>query len=570
MVSEALTNLKDSLTRTKPMIMPKEDSNGLKRALGLFHIIAYGVGSAMGAGIFVTSGTIASTDAGPSVVLSFLFAGIAALLSGLCYAEFSARFPIAGSAYTYAYVSMGEFIGWVIGWNLTLEYGLSAATVAAGWSGYVRSLIDSIFGDGTFPSWLVSYSVPGTDDIISLNPLAGFLIVVCTLVLLTGIESFGRLTLYSSIFNVMFICFFIIAGSFFIDNSNYDEFMPYGFSGTISGAATSFFSYIGFDAISGLSAEVKNPQKVIPMGLFASLAIITTLYCGVGIVVTGMVYYPDISQDAALSDAFDQHGQSWASILVSIGSLTCTTVVTMCSLLGQPRIFYAMARDGLLFAPFGKVNSKQTPAFGTIVTGILACLLALLINFDILADMISAGTLMAFSVVCAGALKNRMDDKDQSGSFLWSKRSHLSITYYFIGNYIFWILYSKEFVTGTVGIVVSAVFLLIIPALIIMGFYYFTPRDQTDLPFLIPLMPYVPLLGVSADAYLFSGLDYLSYEYLGVWTAVGLVIYLTYGVWNSKLRYGLTEEDDIEVEQKLEKSQLENVQGKLPSEKTNV
>eukprot|EP00126_Sphaerothecum_destruens_P001496 Sdes_comp14876_c0_seq1m3607 len=547
MVATGFSNVLQALYRKKPICPPKEGANELKRCLSLLHIISYGIGSAMGAGIFVTSGQIASTQAGPAVVLCFVFAGTAALLSGLCYAEFSARFPVAGSAYTYAYVSMGEFIAWIVGWNLTLEYALSAATVAAGWSGYLKSLINTC--GGSFPPYLVEYNVPGVDWLV-LNPVALILVTLCTLFLLLGVDSLGRFTLYSSVFNILIVLFVIFLGASYIDVENYTPFVPFSFGGIISGAGTSFFSYIGFDAVSGLSAEVKNPQKVVPLGLIGSLVVITLLYCGVGFVITGMQHYSTIDPNAALSQAFTSHGVTWAAIIVALGSLTCITVVTLCSLLGQPRIFYAMAKDGLLFAPFARLNENQVPAFGTIVTGVIASALALLINFSALADMVSAGTLMAFSIVCVGCLLNRMVNVgEENCSFLWRFRSHLTLGYYFIGNYAFFLLFSQShYLESVAQIMTAALFLLIIPAFAVVVVYFWTPRNQEILPFMVPCMPVVPLLGVSADAYLFSGLNWLSYAYLGIWTAIGLFIYCGYGMWHSQVRLSSGVTDDLSVE----------------------
>eukprot|EP01135_Chromosphaera_perkinsii_P005674 Nk52_evm6s358 gene=Nk52_evmTU6s358 len=535
-----LSNILDALTRKKAMIVPEEGPSTLKRSLTTFSVTAYGVGFCLGAGVFVTSGVISRDEAGPSVVLSFLIAGVAALLSGLCYAEFSARFPVSGSAYTYVYASLGEALGWMVGFNILGEYGLSSAAVAAGWSQYMQALFQSAGVD--FPDALVQWHVPGTAGILVLNPLALLLVIICTLLSLRSVKDFGKITIYMTVFNVLIISFFILAGSFFVDTSNYEDFMPYGFSGTISGAATSFFSYIGFDCVSNLSAEVKNPRKAIPTGIFASLSIVTIIYCTVGFVMTGMQNYTLIDEMAPLSKAFDYHGQSWASVLVSIGSLTCTTFVTLGGIIGQPRIFYAMAHDGLLFSQFGVLDKRHVPAFGTIVTGAIAGALALLIDFNVLADLVSAGTLLAFSVVCAGSLVTRLGSPEDSNNtgyhFLWRKRAHLSCSFYFLGCYIFFLLYSRMVITSSLSILITCIILMMFPFVMILYCFYFTPTDTTPLPFTIPLMPYIPVCGIAVNAYLFSGLGWKSLAALCGWTLLGQCIYLGYGVWHSKVRFG--------------------------------
>ena len=532
-----MDNLIHALTRKRPLTTPNEDSTTLKRSLAIPHVIGIGIGFCLGAGVFITSGKIAHDDSGPSVVISFIIAGFAALLSGLCYAEFSVRFPVTGSAYSYAYVSLGEVLAWIVGWNLTLEYGLCAAAIAAGWSQYLQALFVSV-GVDSFPDWLVQWPVPGSSGILVLNPLAFLLILFCTAVSMRTIKEFGRLTVYVTVFNVGVIVFFIIAGSFFIDTSNYKKFMPYGFSGTISGAATSFFSYIGFDCVSNFSAEMRNPRRAIPLGLFSSLCAVTALYCGVGVVITGMQHYSLIDVTAPLSKAFDYHDQEWASALVSVGSLTCTTFCALGGVMGQPRILYAMARDGLLFEKFGQVDERQVPAFGTLVTGFSAGLLALLVDFTVLADLVSAGTLVAFCVVCAGTVVNKFEEGGADGGicerpFLWRKRAHLSVGWFFVGSFMFWLMYTY----GVGYVEVTSVLLLGVPLVLILVCFYFTPRDRTDLPFNIPLMPFVPLAGININAYLFSGLGWKSLAALGGWTVLGQCIYLGYGVWHSKLRY---------------------------------
>eukprot|EP01135_Chromosphaera_perkinsii_P005682 Nk52_evm14s358 gene=Nk52_evmTU14s358 len=549
---EGISNILEGFTRTKPLSFcqceeelqgESSNKNSLKRDLSIYDLIGIGVGFCLGAGVFITSGVISRDDSGPSVVLSFLIAGMAALLSGLCYAEFSARFPVSGSAYTFAYLALGEWLAWVVGWCLTLEYGLCAAAVAAGWSQYMQALFQSAGVD--FPDALVQWHVPGTAGILVLNPLALLLVIICTLLSLRSVKDFGKITIYMTVFNVLIISFFILAGSFFVDTSNYEDFMPYGFSGTISGAATSFFSYIGFDCVSNFSAEVKNPRKAIPIGLFVSLSIVTVLYCGVGIVVTGMQNYTLIDETAPLAKAFDYHGQSWASILVSIGSLTCTTFVTLGGVIGQPRIFYAMAHDGLLFSQFGVLDKRHVPAFGTMVTGATAGALALLVDFTVLADLVSAGTLLAFCVVCAGSLVNKMESPAGDApkksltlrEALYRKRGHISTGYFMIGAFVFFLLYTYKVLEGALSIGVGAAAFLGIPFLMVVYCFYFTVTDKTPLPFAIPLMPYVPMCGIAVNAYLFSGLGWKSLASLGGWTLLGQCIYLGYGVWHSKVRY---------------------------------
>eukprot|EP01135_Chromosphaera_perkinsii_P008003 Nk52_evm75s1073 gene=Nk52_evmTU75s1073 len=552
----------ESLTRKKVVKVPKVGEAGeLKRCLGKFELIAYGIGTTVGAGVFVLSGLIAKEDSGPSVCLSYLFAGVAAMLSGICYAEFSARYPVAGSAYTYAYSSMGEFIAWVIGWNITLEYGISAAAVASSFSTYLLSLLGE-FGLNDIPDGIQPIDIPGTGGNLCFNLIGALLILACTIILMCGVQEFGKLNLIMTFINCSVVVFFIIAGCFFVDTSNWDVFFPYGISGTFSGAARAFFAFVGFDAVSGMSAEAINPQVDIPTGLLGSLSIVTALYCGIGLVMTGMQNYSILDENAPLTGAFKYHDQSWATIVVGIGSVSCMAVITLCSLLGQPRVYYAMSRDGLIGSSFQKLSSKAVPYVGTIVTSIIAGLLAMFLNLDVLADMISAGTLMAFSIVAAGVLLLRLQGLEVSRKLLEGESgespemtgnwNEALIAWYFLGNYPMWLI-SHNVSTDDVPIwalVILGVFLIGIPAAGIISRFYYLQRkakgsNPDNLPlqygkvaFMAPFLPFLPLVAILVNGFLFSSLSGITYRNLGIWTFIGLCIYFGYGRTHSAMVKG--------------------------------
>lgn len=411
-----------SLTRKNMCVIQEqaEPAMGLAKCLTAVDLISYGVGSTVGAGIFVTVGIVAAEKAGPGTLLSFLFAAIACLLSAFCYSEFAARIPVSGSAYTFSYAVLGEFIGWLyvsyillyapltvfsIGWNLTLEYTISASAVARGWASYVAALFKTL--GVTLPDWLVGYPI---NKWFNISPLAVVIIVLCSFILIMGVKDSAKFNLVITILNVVTILFVIILGAFYIDVKNWDPFLPFGMSGAFSGAGTVFFSYIGFDSVSSLAGEVKKPTRDLPIGIVGTLLIATVLYVGVSLVITGMVNYATIDHNAPLATAFLDHGLKWAAVIIAVGSVTALTATTLCSLLGQPRIYYQMSKDGLIPPAFGTVHARtQAPIFGTLVTGVLASTLALILDLDTLADMISIGTLLAFTVVCAGVIVLRLD-----------------------------------------------------------------------------------------------------------------------------------------------------------------
>ena len=575
-----------SLCRKKVVVVPTGEGDGeLKRCLGKFDLIAYGIGTTVGAGVFVMSGLIAREDSGPSVALSYLFAGIAACLSGLCYAEFSARYPVAGSAYTYSYASMGEFVAWVIGWNITLEYGISAAAVASSFSGYFLKLLEE-FGVDDVPDGIKPIDIPGTDGLLTFNIIAVLLIVVCTIILMCGVQDFGRINLVMTFINISIIVFFIIAGAFFVDTNNWKDFFPYGFSGTFSGAARAFFAFVGFDAVSGMSAEAVNPQVDIPVGLLGSLSIATALYCSIGLVVTGMQNYSDLDVNAPLTSAFQYHDQGWATIIVGLGSVSCMFVITLCSLLGQPRIYYAMSRDGLLWTSFQRVSKKAVPYVGTIVTSIIAGLLAMFLDLDVLGDMISAGTLMAFSFVSAGVLllrlqsyelayKSPLKSSEAARTESLSNWNEMLVAWYLLGNYPLWLCYHKAELP-TYALLILAFGLVVAPAItLIVRFYVLKyksrnadtenmPVEYAKVGFMAPLVPFLPLVAVMVNGFLFSSLSGQTYRNLGIWTVIGLCIYFGYGYKHSALKVGheislYTESDEIQLDCDVEKIKGKNV-----------
>jgi len=509
-----------SLFRTKSLsdLMPVEDEHGLKRALTGTNLVLLGIGAIIGAGIFVLTGTAAAQYAGPAIVISFVIAGAGCLFAGLCYAEFASMIPVAGSAYTYGYATLGELVAWIIGWDLILEYLFAASTVAVGWSGYFTAFLTGLgihlppqftgapFGvEGTHtlvPSQICVDPATGgvAVDAVSRTPVPiaqcgeqGFsiihgilnipamvLIALLTTLLVIGIKEsarFNNIVVYVKVAIVLLVIGF---GFFYVDTANWHPFIPpntgefghFGWSGILRGAGVIFFAYIGFDAVSTAAQEAKNPQKDLPRGILGSLAICTVLYILMALVMTGIAPYKDLNVPHPVFVAIERAGPGlkWLGYLVNIGAIAGLASVVLVMLMGQPRIFFTMANDGLLPAVFGKVHPKfRTPYVSTIVTGIVAALIAGLFPIGLLGELVSIGTLLAFVIVCGGILVLR--------------------------------------------------------------------RTQPDIPrpFRTPLVPLVPLLGILICGYMMYGLPTDTWLRLAIWMALGLAIYFAYGRRHSKL-----------------------------------
>jgi APA family basic amino acid/polyamine antiporter len=474
----------------------QEGEHTLKRSLGAMNLTMLGIGAIIGAGIFVLTGTAAAQYAGPGVVWSFVLAGMGCLFAGLCYAEFAAMIPIAGSAYTYSYATLGEFVAWIIGWDLILEYLFGASTVAVGWSGYFVAFLERLmrqFGDNPDfklnPAWTQAPLTHAGGFDLDRNPggiinlPAMILVLLMTCLLVIGIRESARFNNVIVFVKVAIVFLVIGFGFMFVNSANWDPFVPpatpdgrYGWNGIVRAAGVVFFAYIGFDAVSTAAQEAKNPQKDMPIGMLASLGICTVLYIAMALVMTGMAHYTELNVphpvDVAISKAGP--GLAWLSYFVSVGAIAGLASVVLVMLMGQPRIFFSMSRDGLLPPVFGKVHPKfQTPYITTIVTGVVAAAIAGFFPIGLLGELVSIGTLFAFVVVSAGVLVLRY------------KRPEL-------------------------------------------------PR-----PFRTPFVPVVPLLGILTCGYLMYGLPFDTWLRLFIWLALGFVIYFAYGKRNSRVGRGL-------------------------------
>lgn len=485
-----------------------EGEHDLKRALGPVNLITLGIGAVIGAGIFVLTGQAAAIHAGPAVVLSFIVAGITCAFAGLCYAEFAALIPIAGSAYTYGYATLGEFVAWMIGWDLVLEYAFGAATVASGWSGYMVSLLQDFHiyippqlttthGDILYRyngHWLPTASLPsgvslaGLPHVTGVFNLVAFLaILAVTLILVIGIEESANLNTAMVLVKLAALAVFLVIGIHFlirhpeIPHINWHPFIPpaegpgrFGLGGITAGAASIFFAYIGFDAVSTAAQEAKNPQRDMPIGILGTLIICTFLYIVVSAVMTGMVSYKTLNVADPMAVAIDATGIAWGSILVKFGAVFGLATVMLVMLLAQSRIFFSMSRDGLLWKWAGKVHPRfRTPYLSNIVVGVIVAFLPALLPIDRLAELVNMGTLLAFTIVCAGVwvLRRRMPDLHR--------------------------------------------------------------------PFKTPWVPLVPILGIVTALYLIWTLPLLTKEVVVAWLVVGLGIYFTYSVRHSKVQKAL-------------------------------
>ena len=450
---------------------------GLKRHLGLLNLTLLGIGSVIGAGIFVLTGTAAQMHAGPAIVLSFILSAFGCLLAGLCYAEFAAMIPLSGSAYTYSYATMGEFIAWIIGWDLVLEYLFSTATVAVGWSGYMLSFLADfgIFLPASLAQSPFDYDLSGWHSTGALiNFPAVCIVVVLTALLVIGIKETVKFNNITVIIKIVVVLLFIGFGISHINPQNWVPFIPkntgiwgqYGWSGILTGSGVIFFAYIGFDAVSTTSQEAINPKRDLPLSILFSLLICTILYVGVSFVLTGIVSYKELNVAAPIALAIDRSGQGlkWLSPIIKVGTLAGLSSVILVTLLGQTRIFFSMAHDGLLWKSFAKIHSKfKTPHYSTIITGFFTAIMAGLFPISLLGELVSIGTLLAFMIVCIGILIMRKTEPN-------------------------------------------------------------APR-----PFKTPWVPFVPLLGAFICLIQMLALPGDTWLRLIIWMAIGFVIYFSYG-----------------------------------------
>ena len=432
-----------TLFRTKKVeqsiLDTEEPEHALRKSLSALDLTVFGVGVIIGTGIFVLTGTVAKNNAGPAVALAFVAAGVACGLAALCYAEFASTVPVAGSAYTFSYASLGELPAWIIGWDLVLEFALGTAVVAVGWSGYIASLLDNA-------GWHLPERLSGREGAhgFGFDILAAALVLVLTAILVMGTKLSARVTSVVVAIKVTVVLTVIVAGLFFVKGDNYQPFIPksqtveaggslkapliqlmfgwapsnFGVMGIFTAASVVFFAFIGFDVVATAAEETRNPQRDMPRGILGSLVICTVLYVAVSIVVTGMEHYTKLSVSAPLADAFKATGHPWFAGFISFGAAVGLTTVCMILLLGQTRVFFAMSRDGLLPTFFSHVHPRfRTPHRPTILLGVIIAIVAGFTSLSELAELVNIGTLFAFIVVAIGVIILRNTRPDLHRAF---------------------------------------------------------------------------------------------------------------------------------------------------------
>ncbi|XP_034104306.1 cationic amino acid transporter 2 isoform X2 [Drosophila nasuta] len=574
----SVTNAFRVLTRRKPL----EDSteSKLAKVLSAFDLTALGIGSTLGVGVYVLAGEVSKSHAGPAVVLSFLIAAIASIFAGLCYAEFGARVPKAGSAYIYSYVTIGEFIAFLIGWNLILEYAIGSASVVKGLSTYLDSLCGYAMRD-----FLAEHLPMNVQGLSAYPDLFAFIVTILfSWAIASGAKESTRVNNIFTMLNLGVVLFVIIAGLFKVSSSNWSipksqvpegygngGFMPYGVSGVIKGAAVCFYGFIGFDCIATAGEEAKNPKKSIPFAVIVSLGMIFLAYFGVSTVLTMMLPYYAQDESAPLPHVFRIYGWHVAEYVVTIGAMFGLCASLMGAMFPLPRIVFAMSNDGLLFKCLGEISTKyKTPFKGTMLTGLLCGILAAIFNLSQLVNMMSIGTLLAYSMVasCVLMLRYEVDERRDSRILgngriamgqeqpcaLWRRLLNLNgqtistrqtarivtgtVTMFSIWSFVFSQFLTKfeEDLANTTQLDVWLLILASIPLILMLYIISRQPTSGVQLSFKVPLVPWVPGVSILINIYLMIKLDILTWVRFSIWISIGLAIYLSYSIRHSRLR----------------------------------
>ncbi|NXH40880.1 CTR1 protein, partial [Dicaeum eximium] len=601
MECQKITSFGNQLLRRKNVDCTREDSR-LSRCLNTFDLVALGVGSTLGAGVYVLAGAVARENAGPAIVISFLIAALASVLAGLCYGEFGARVPKTGSAYLYSYVTVGELWAFITGWNLILSYVIGTSSVARAWS----ATFDEIIGQH-IERFCKKYMTMDAPGVLAKYP---DIFAVVIIIILTGLLAFGvkESALVNKVFtciNVLVLIFVVISGfvkgsvknwnlteqdiyntshSIFKDNQTQEEkpygvggFMPYGWKGVLSGAATCFYAFVGFDCIATTGEEVKNPQKALPIGIVASLLICFVAYFGVSAALTCMMPYYQLDTNSPLPNAFKYVGWDGANYAVAVGSLCALSTSLLGSMFPMPRIIYAMAEDGLLFKCLAQVNEKRkTPLIATVTSGATAAVMAFLFDLKDLVDLMSIGTLLAYSLVAACVLVLRYQpeqpnlayqmarsteetDNNESVStsesqagFLPEEEEKFSLKAILCStdsdpSKLSGLVVNVS--TFTLGFLIVGICILtslepnilintvqIIAAILVVTIIFIIrkqPESKTKLSFKVPFLPFLPVGSIFVNVYLMMQLDTGTWIRFAIWMLLGFIIYFTYGIRHS-------------------------------------